>query len=485
MLLKDTGLFKQQCLINGQWIDAKDGDTLEVRNPADNSLVGTVPSLSRDETELAIKQAEKAWPAWRSLTAIERSTILRRWADLIRENLDDLAIILTTEQGKPLAEAKGEILGGISYFEWFAEESKRLYGEVIPSPWAGKQPLTIRQPVGVTAAITPWNFPMSMIPRKAGPALAAGCPMIVKPASATPYSALALGELAIRAGVPAGIFNVITGRASVIGDALCQSPTVRKLSFTGSTAVGKELIANCAPTVKKVSMELGGNAPLIICKDANLEAAVAGTMNSKFRNAGQTCICANRAFVHESIHDAYLGQLVEKVNALVLGNGMETGVTIGPLVDKKAHDSAQSFIDDAVAKGAKIVVGGKPASLGGLFFEPTILTNVTTDMRVFREEIFGPILPVMKFSSEEEVIALANDTEYGLASYVFTQDLGSFYRIADALEFGLVGVNEVILSNGEVPFGGVKASGLGREGGRQGIEEYVETKYILLGGLDR
>lgn len=485
MQLKDSSLFRQQCLVNGKWIDAKNGDTIEVRNPATNELVGTVPALSREETETAIADAKKAWPAWRALTAVQRSTILRKWAQLVVENVDDLAVILTTEQGKPLAEAKGEILGGISYFEWFAEEGKRLYGEVIPTPWEGKQPMTIRQPVGVTAAITPWNFPMSMIPRKAGPALAAGCPMILKPASATPYSALALGELAVRAGVPAGIFNVITGNASVIGDTICQSPTVRKLSFTGSTAVGKQLIANCAPTVKKVSMELGGNAPIIICRDANMEAAVMGTMNSKFRNAGQTCICANRSFVHESIHDEYVSKLVEKVNAMVIGNGMEPGVTVGPVIDQKALDSAKNFVEDALAKGAKIAVGGKPASIGGLFFEPTILTDVTPDMRVFREEIFGPILPVMKFSSEEEVIDLANDTEYGLASYIFTQDLGSFYRISHALEFGLVGVNEVILSNGEVPFGGVKASGLGREGGRQGIEEYVETKYILLGGLDR
>lgn len=485
MQLKDSSLFRQQCLVNGKWIDAKNGDTIEVRNPATNELIGTVPALSREETEAAIADAKKAWPAWRALTAVQRSTILRKWAQLVVENVDDLAVILTTEQGKPLAEAKGEILGGISYFEWFAEEGKRLYGEVIPTPWEGKQPITIRQPVGVTAAITPWNFPMSMIPRKAGPALAAGCPMILKPASATPYSALALGELAVRAGVPAGIFNVITGKALVIGDTICQSPTVRKLSFTGSTAVGKQLIANCAPTVKKVSMELGGNAPIIICRDANMEAAVMGTMNSKFRNAGQTCICANRSFVHESIHDEYVAKLVEKVNAMIIGNGMEPGVTVGPVIDQKALDSAKSFVEDALAKGAKIAVGGKPASIGGLFFEPTILTNVTPDMRVFREEIFGPILPVMKFSSEEEVIDLANDTEYGLASYIFTQDLGSFYRISHALEFGLVGVNEVILSNGEVPFGGVKASGLGREGGRQGIEEYVETKYILLGGLDR
>ena len=485
MQLKDSSLFRQQCLVNGKWVDAKNGDTIEVRNPATNELIGTVPALSREETEAAIADAKKAWPTWRALTAVQRSTILRKWAQLVVENVDDLAVILTTEQGKPLAEAKGEILGGISYFEWFAEEGKRLYGEVIPTPWEGKQPMTIRQPVGVTAAITPWNFPMSMIPRKAGPALAAGCPMILKPASATPYSALALGELAVRAGVPAGIFNVITGKASVIGDTICQSPTVRKLSFTGSTAVGKTLIANCAATVKKVSMELGGNAPIIICRDANMEAAIMGTMNSKFRNAGQTCICANRSFVHESIHDEYVAKLVEKVKAMVIGNGMEPGVTVGPVIDQKALDSAKGFVEDALAKGAKIAVGGKPASIGGLFFEPTILTDVTPDMRVFREEIFGPILPVMKFSSEEEVINLANDTEYGLASYIFTQDLGSFYRISHALEFGLVGVNEVILSNGEVPFGGVKASGLGREGGRQGIEEYVETKYILLGGLDR
>lgn len=485
MELKDKNLFKQECLVNGKWMKAASGATIEVRNPADNSLIGTVPKLSRTEVEDAIAAAEKAWPAWRALTALQRGAILKKWSELIRENIDDLAIIMTTEQGKPLAESRGELGLGLSYVDWFAEEGKRVYGEVIPSPWPGKQPITMRQPIGVTAAITPWNFPMSMIARKASPALAAGCPMIIKPASSTPYSALAAAELASRAGVPAGILSVVTGGSDEVGDAICQSPIVRKLSFTGSTAVGKKLIANCADTVKKVSMELGGNAPMVICPDADLELAAGATMGCKFRNAGQTCICVNRVLVHESIHDEYVAKVLEKVKAIVLGNGMKAGVTQGPQIDSKAHKSMQVFVDDAVKKGAKIAIGGKNSSLGGLFYEPTVLTGVTPDMRVFREEIFGPILPVIKYKTEEEAIDLANDTEYGLASYVFTKGLGSFYRIASALEYGLVGINEVGLASGEVPFGGVKMSGMGREGGRQGIEDYLETKYILMAGLDK
>lgn len=485
MELKDKSLFKQECLVDGQWVKAASGKTIEVRNPADNSVVGTVPSLSKAEVENAIAAAEKAWPAWRALTALQRAAILRKWGELIRANLDDLALIMTTEQGKPLAEAKGELGLGLSYVDWYAEEGKRVYGEVIPSPWPGKQPLTLRQPIGVTAAITPWNFPMSMIARKASPALAAGCPMLIKPASSTPFSALAMAELAVRAGVPAGILSVVTGASGEVGDALCKSPIVRKLSFTGSTAVGKQLIANCADTVKKVSMELGGNAPMVICADADLDLAVNGTMGCKFRNAGQTCICVNRVLVHESVHDAYVAKVVEKVKGIVLGNGVKAGVTQGPQIDEKAHESMQAFVDDAVKKGAKVEVGGKNSALGGLFYEPTVLTGVTPEMRVFREEIFGPILPVIKYKTEEEAIRLANDTEYGLASYVFTNSLGGFYRIASALEYGLVGVNEVGLASGEVPFGGVKMSGMGREGGRQGIEDYLETKYILLSGLDK
>lgn len=484
MKLKDPGLFKQQCLVNGKWIDADDGATITIYNPADNSVLGTVPKLGRAETQRAIQGAAEAWPAWRKLTPLQRGQVLRRWHDLILENIEDIALIMTSEQGKPIAESKGEIMLGLSYVTWYAEEARRAYGETIPSPWPGKQPLTVRQPIGVTAAITPWNFPMSMITRKASPALAAGCPMIIKPASLTPFSALAMGELALRAGVPGGILNVLTGSASAIGDEICKNPTVRKFSFTGSTAVGKKLIANCADTVKKVSMELGGNAPMIVCADADLDLAAAGALGCKFRNAGQTCICVNRFIVHEKVYDAFVAKLVEKVKGIVVGNGREPGVTQGPLVEKAALDSMQPFVDDAVSKGAKIAVGGKAHALGGLHYEPTVLTGVTSEMRVFREEIFGPIAPVIKYKDEAEAIALANDTEYGLASYVYTRDLASFYRIATALEYGMVGVNEVALASGEVPFGGVKESGLGKEGGRQGIEDYLETKYILLGALD-
>lgn len=483
MKLQDSSLFKQQCLIGGQWISAADGAAITVTNPADGSVVGTVPRLGKKETAQAIVAAEKAWPAWKSLRPLQRSDVLRRWHALILENIDDLAIIMTNEQGKPLAEAKGEIMLGLSYLTWFAEEGRRIYGETIPSPWAGKQPMTIRQPVGVTAAITPWNFPMSMIARKAAPALAAGCPMIIKPASMTPFSALAMAELGMRAGIPAGILGVITGSASDIGDELCSNPIVRKLTFTGSTAVGKKLMASCADTVKKISLELGGNAPMIVCPDANIEQAVAGAMGCKFRNAGQTCICVNRFIVHESIHDAFVDGVVAQCKAIIVGNGLEAGVTQGPMIDSSAFAAMQAFVDDAVGKGAKIALGGKPDAKGGLFYQPTVLIGVTPQMRVFREEIFGPIAPVMTYKTEEEAVALANDTEYGLASYVFTRDVGSFYRIAESLDYGMVGVNEVALASGEVPFGGVKSSGLGREGGRQGIEDYLETKYILLGGL--
>jgi succinate-semialdehyde dehydrogenase/glutarate-semialdehyde dehydrogenase len=483
MKLKDGDLFKQQCLIGGQWVSAADGAVITVTNPADGSVVGTVPKLGKKETAAAVAAAEKAWPAWKNLRPLRRSDILRRWHALIAENIDDLALIMTLEQGKPLAEAKGEISLGMSYITWYAEEGRRVYGETIPSPWAGKQPLTIRQPVGVTAAITPWNFPMSMIARKASPALAAGCPMVIKPAGKTPFSALAMAELGLRAGLPAGILSVITGDSAEIGGELCSNPKVRKLSFTGSTAVGKRLMAACAETVKKLSMELGGNAPLIVCADADIEQAVAGTMGCKFRNAGQTCICVNRLIVHDSVHDRFVAMLVEKAKAIVTGNGLKAGVTQGPMIDSSAFAAMQAFVDDAVAKGARIALGGKPDARGGLFYQPTVLTEVTPEMRVFREEIFGPIAPVMRFRTEGEALALANDTEYGLASYVYTRDLGSFYRIAESLDYGMVGVNEVALASGEVPFGGVKHSGLGREGGRQGIEDYLETKYILLGGL--
>jgi succinate-semialdehyde dehydrogenase/glutarate-semialdehyde dehydrogenase len=483
MQLKDKSLFKQECLVGGKWIKSADGDTLEVTNPADGSVLGVVPKLGRKETAQAVKAAEEAFPAWKALLPLQRAAVLRRWNELIMENIDDLSMIMTLEQGKPLAEARGEINNGSGYILWFAEEGRRACGEVIPSPWAGKQPMTIRQPIGVTAAITPWNFPMSMIARKAAPALAAGCPMVIKPASATPYTALAMGELAMRAGVPAGILSVVTGSASEIGDELCSNAAVRKLSFTGSTAVGKKLIEGCSRNVKKVSMELGGNAPMIICEDADMDLAVTGAMGCKFRNSGQTCICVNRFIVHESIVDEFVVRLTEQARKIIVGPGVRQGVTQGPMIDARAHRSMSEFVDDARARGAKVVLGGKGDAQGGLFFEPTIITGMTKDMRIFTEEVFGPIASIMSFRTENEAVSLANDTEYGLASYVFTRNLKSFYRLAVNLEYGMVGVNEVALASGEVPFGGVKESGLGREGGRQGIDEYMETKYILLGGL--
>ena len=483
MQLKDPTLFKERCQVGGEWIAADNGAELTITNPADGSKLGTVPKLGRAETARAITAAQKALPAWSGLTPIERGNILRRWHALIMEHIGDLARILTLEQGKPLAESKGEIMLGASYIPWYAEEARRAYGEVILPPRPGVQPITIRKPVGVTAAVTPWNFPMSMITRKAAPALAAGCPMIIKPASKTPYSALAMAELALRAGMPAGLLQVVTGDSSAIGAELCESMTVRKLSFTGSTAVGKKLAAACMGTMKKLSLELGGNAPFIVCKDADLDAAAAGALGCKFRNAGQTCICANRFIVHNDVYDAFVRKLQAQVNTIVVGNGLEAGVTQGPMIDAAAFSSMQALVDDAVAKGAKVLCGGKPHKAGALFYEPTILTDVTPQMRVFREEIFGPIAPIVRYTEEKEAVALANDTEYGLASYVYTRDMGSFYRIASGLEYGMVGVNTVALASAEVPFGGTKQSGVGKEGGRQGMDEYMETRYVLLGGL--
>jgi succinate-semialdehyde dehydrogenase/glutarate-semialdehyde dehydrogenase len=483
MQLKDPTLFKERCQVGGEWIAADSGADITITNPADGSKLGTVPKLGRAETARAIAAAQKALPAWSGLTPLERGNILRRWHALIMEHIDDLARILTLEQGKPLAESKGEIMIGASYISWYAEEARRAYGEVILPPRPGVQPITIRKPVGVTAAITPWNFPMSMITRKAAPALAAGCPMIIKPAGKTPYSALAMAELALRAGMPAGLLQVVTGESSAIGAELCESMAVRKLSFTGSTVVGKKLAAACMDTMKKLSLELGGNAPFIVCKDADLDAAAAGALGCKFRNAGQTCICANRFIVHADVHDAFVQKLQAQVNTIVVGNGLDTGVTQGPMIDAAAFASMQALVDDAVAKGAKVVCGGKAHNAGGLFYEPTILTGVTPQMRVFREEIFGPIAPIVRYTDEKEAVALANDTEYGLASYVYTRDMGSFYRIASGLEYGMVGVNEVALASAEVPFGGTKQSGVGKEGGRQGMDEYMETRYVLLGGL--
>ena len=483
MKLRDKTLFRQQCYVNGQWIDAADGATLSVENPATGQAIGSVPKLTRQQVADTIAKARAAWDGWRALTANQRCALIRKWGELIDANVDDLAMILTTEQGKPLAESKGEIALGNSYVPWYAEEGRRIYGDVIPPQRAGVRPYTIRQPIGVVAAITPWNFPMSMITRKAAPALAAGCTVILKPASLTPYSALALAELAARAGIPAGVFNVITGSSGVIGGELTSNPDVRKLTFTGSTEVGQTLMAESARTVKKVSLELGGNAPFIVFPDADMDITLRCAMGSKFRNAGQTCICADRFLVHEKVHDAFVQGLAEQVKKIKLGNGVEPGVEQGPLIDADALEHMKTLLDDAKAKGAKVICGGKQPALGGLFFEPTVLTGVTPEMRAWHEEVFGPIAAIMPFSEEKKAIELANDTRYGLAAYFFTRDAGTIVRVSEALEFGIVGVNEAALAAAEVPFGGVKYSGMGREGGREGMDDFLETKYVLLSGL--
>jgi succinate-semialdehyde dehydrogenase/glutarate-semialdehyde dehydrogenase len=437
------------------------------------------------ETRRAIDAANAALPGWRAKTAGERAKLLRRWYELLLENQDDLGLLMTSEQGKPLAEAKGEIAYAASYLEWFAEEGKRAYGEIVPPNVAGRRILVTREPVGVCAAITPWNFPAAMITRKAGAALAAGCTMVVKPASQTPFSALALAELAVCAGIPAGVFNVVTGSAKAIGGEICANPVVRKLSFTGSTEIGSELIAQCAPTVKKLSMELGGNAPFIVFDDADLDAAVAGAIVSKYRNAGQTCVCANRLLVQDGVYDAFAEKLATAVSELKVGNGVEPGVTQGPLIDQCAVDKVEELIADAREKGARIVCGGQRHALGQTFFEPTILADVTREMRVAREEIFGPVAPLFRFQTEEDAIRMANDTEFGLASYFFSRDVGRIFRVSEALEYGMVGVNTGLISTEVAPFGGVKASGLGREGSRHGLDDYLEIKYVCVAGLDR
>jgi succinate-semialdehyde dehydrogenase/glutarate-semialdehyde dehydrogenase len=483
MNLAGHDLFRQKCFVNGQWVQAADGRTITVTNPAGGPPLGTAPSLSRGEIAQAVAAAEAAWPAWRGLTALERGNFLKRWEQLIRENLEELAVILTSEQGKPLAEARGEITVGCSYIGWYAEEGRRAYGEIIPPNAPGRRMLTIRQPVGVVAAITPWNFPMSMIARKVAPALAAGCTVVAKPASQTPFSALALAALAEQAGFPPGVFNVVTGQAAEVGAELTANPAVRKLGFTGSTAVGKQLMAMCAATVKKISLELGGNAPFIVFADADLDAAAAGALGCKFRNSGQTCICTNRFLVEESAHDAFVAKLLEKVKTLRVGDGLEPGVTQGPLIDLPSLEKVEHLVQASLAMGAQALTGGKRHALGGLFYEPTILDQARQEMPVCQEEIFGPVAPILTFASEEEAVRIANDTRYGLASYVFTRNLGRFWRISEQLEYGMVGVNEVVLATGEAPFGGVKESGLGREGGRQGLDEFMETKYVLLGGV--
>ena len=483
MQLKDSSLLRQHGFIHGEWRSARSGATIAIRNPANGTVVGEVPVMGATETREAIDAAAKAMPAWAKRTAKERAVILRRFAELMLANADDLAIIMTSEQGKPLAEAKGEVAYAASFLEWFAEEGKRVYGDVIPTFRADARLLVLRQPVGVAAAITPWNFPAAMITRKLGPALAAGCSFVCKPAPQTPFSALALAELGSRAGLPPGVFNVVTGDAEQIGGELTNNPLVRKLSFTGSTAVGKKLIAACAGTVKKVSMELGGNAPFIVFDDADLDAAVQGLMASKYRNTGQTCVCANRVYVQDGVYEAFAAKLAVAVAGLRVGDGLAGPTDQGPLIDERALAKVQAHIADAVAQGARIAAGGKPHALGGTFFEPTILLDVTPGMRVSREETFGPVAPLFRFHNEAEAIQLANDTEFGLAAYFFTRDLARSWRVQEALEYGLVGVNTGLISTEVAPFGGMKESGLGREGSRYGIDEYTEMKYVCVGGL--
>jgi succinate-semialdehyde dehydrogenase/glutarate-semialdehyde dehydrogenase len=485
MNLKRTSLFRQQCHINGQWVDASDRETIPVVNPATGSVIGSVPRLTAKDVQSAVLAANKALPAWRETSAKDRSKLLRRWYDLCMAHQEDLATILTSEQGKPLAEARGEIAYGSSFIEWFSEEAKRVYGDIIPAQSPDRRIVVLKQPVGVVAAITPWNFPNAMITRKAGAALAAGCTIVVKPASATPFSALALAELAIEAGIPPGVFNVVTGSSGVVGDVLTSSPIVRKLTFTGSTEVGKKLMAQCAGTVKKVSMELGGNAPFIVFADADLDAAVAGVMASKFRNTGQTCVCANRIFVQDAIYDKFAEMLKKKIEVQVVGDGMEKGVTLGPLIDGAAVEKVKEHISDAIGLGAKVLIGGEPHKLGGHFFQPTILIDVSSKAKLMNEETFGPVAPLIRFSTEEEVVAMANDTPFGLAAYFYTSNYERAWRVSEALECGIVGLNEGIISTELAPFGGIKESGVGREGSKYGIDDYVEIKYICAGGLGK
>jgi succinate-semialdehyde dehydrogenase/glutarate-semialdehyde dehydrogenase len=483
LALKDPSLFRQACFVGGKWIEADSGRAITVVNPATGEPLGTVPALGQAETRRAIEAAQAAYPAWRALTAKERATILRKLFDLMLANADDLAAIMTAEQGKPLAEAKGEVVYAASFLEWFAEEGKRVYGDVIPQNAKGRRIIVQKEPVGVFAAITPWNFPSAMITRKCAPGWAAGCTGVVRPASQTPFSALALAVLAERAGMPAGVMNVITGPSGETGKELTSNPIVRKLSFTGSTEVGKILMAQCAATVKKTSMELGGNAPFIVFDDADLDAAVAGAMASKYRNTGQTCVCANRILVQDSVYDAFAAKLADAVRGLKVGEGNEPGVTQGPLINADAVAKVEEHIADATAHGATILLGGKRHALGRNFFEPTIITGVTPAMKIFREETFGPVAPLFRFKDEAEAIKLANDTEFGLAAYFYARDVGRIFRVAEALEFGIIGINEGIISTEVAPFGGMKESGTGREGSKYGIEEYLEVKYLALGGI--
>jgi succinate-semialdehyde dehydrogenase/glutarate-semialdehyde dehydrogenase len=483
LALKDAALFRQACYVNGQWITAAAGATIDVDNPATGEIVGSVPKLGAAETRQAIEAADRALPAWRKKTAKERAAAVRRWFELMIEHQEDLARLMTTEQGKPLAESRGEVGYAASFLEWFSEEAKRVYGDTIPGHQPDKRIVVIKQPIGVVGCITPWNFPLAMITRKAGPAIACGCTVVLKPASQTPFSALALAELAERAGIPAGVFNVLTGSAGEIGGELTSNPTVRKLSFTGSTEVGKLLMAQCAGTVKKVSLELGGNAPFIVFDDADLDQAVAGAMASKYRNTGQTCVTANRIYVQAAVYDAFATKLAAAVKALTPANGLDPSATQGPLIDDKAVAKVEEHIQDAVSKGAAIAVGGRRHALGGRFFEPTVLTGVTPSMAISREETFGPVAPLFRFETDEDAIALANATEFGLAAYFYGRDIGRVWRVAEGIEAGMIGINTGIISTEVAPFGGIKESGLGREGSKYGIDEFVEIKYLCLGGI--
>jgi succinate-semialdehyde dehydrogenase/glutarate-semialdehyde dehydrogenase len=483
MQLQNPQLLRQQALIGNEWTDADNHARFSVNNPATGSLIGEVPLMGAVETQRAIAAADAAWPAWRKRTAKERSAVLRRWFDLVMQNQEDLALLMTSEQGKPLAEARGEVAYAASFIEWFAEEARRTYGDVVPSPANDRRIVVIKQAVGVTAAITPWNFPLAMITRKAAPALAAGCTMIVKPAEQTPLSALALAYLAQQAGVPGGVLSVITGDAIAIGGALTSSQTVRKLSFTGSTAVGRLLATQSADSLKKLSLELGGNAPFIVFDDADLDAAAEGAMASKFRNTGQTCVCANRILVQDSVYDAFAEKLTARVAALKVAAGTETGATQGPLIDTDALHKVEEHVADAIAKGAKLAIGGASHALGGTFYQPTVLLNVTADMQLAQEETFGPVAGLFRFSNEEQAVALANASEFGLSAYFYSRDMARVWRVAEALEVGMVGINTGVISHAEAPFGGVKQSGLGREGGKYGIDEYLELKYLCMGGL--
>ena len=482
--LQDVSLFRQQCYVDGEWVDAANKQKTEVCNPANGEIIGSVPALGKLETRRAIEAAEAAWPAWRARTGKDRAALMRSWFELMLEHKEDLARLMTLEQGKPLSESLAEINYAASFIEWFAEEAKRIYGDVINDPASGNRILVYKQPIGVVASITPWNFPAAMITRKCAPALAAGCPVVIRPASQTPFSALALADLADRAGIPRGVVNVITGPSGEMGAELTGNPIVRKLSFTGSTEIGKLLMEQCAGTIKKVSLELGGNAPFIVFDDADLDAAVEGAIASKYRNAGQTCVCANRLLVQSGIHEAFTERFAKAVAELKVGNGLDNGIQQGPMIDAAAVEKVEEHIADALAKGAKILTGGSSHALGGTFFEPTVLVGATTDMMVAREEIFGPVAPIFRFTDEDEAIAMANDTEFGLAAYFYTRDNSRVWRVSEKLEYGIVGVNSGVISTEVAPFGGIKESGIGREGSKYGIDDFIELKYVRIGEIE-